>query len=249
MKTITSLTNEDIKIVTALHHAKYRHMHQQFIAEGIRTISTLLQANIKLTQLYVTDEMLTQALDLVDSALITKVTTGIMKKMSTASTPSGMLAVFQIPPTPTIEQLNAGIVLAQIADPGNMGTLIRSCIAMNIKTVVVVEGVDPWSPKVIQSTAGTIGYVDIFELTWQELLQNKRQLKLCALVVSGGKQPEQLELTNSLLVVGNEAQGIPDDWIKDCDTHMTIPMPGQAESLNAAVAGSIAIYLAFVHKK
>lgn len=249
MKVITSVTNEEIKAVTSLQHAKYRQANQHFIAEGLRTVSTLLQSGIKLYQLYVQDEMLTKALELVDSDSITKVSSAVMNKMSTATTPSGILGVFVMPPEPSPDRLSSGIVLAQISDPGNMGTLIRSCVAMNVKTIVIVEGVDPWSPKVVQATAGTIGYVDIFQLSWQKLQKNKRDLKLCALVVSEGKQPEQLDLTHVLLVVGNEAQGIPAEWIKECDIRMTIPMPGQAESLNAAIAGSIALYLAFVRKK
>jgi TrmH family RNA methyltransferase len=248
MKEITSVANEEIKSVTALQQAKYRQEKKQFIAEGIRTIQTLLESGLSLDMLYVLDDkkIMTHVQKLVDNQYITKVSSTVMNKISTAATPSGIVAVFKIPSAPSLEQLNKGLILAHIADPGNMGTLIRSCVAMNITTVVAIEGVDPWNPKVIQATAGTIGYVDLFQLSWQEILRYKHNLKLCALVVSGGQKPEQLTLDNSLLIVGSEAHGIPPAWLEQCDLRMTIPMPGKAESLNAAVAGSIALYLAFV---
>ncbi len=165
-----------------------------------------------------------------------------MEKMSTTKTPSGYLAVFTIPPKPqpTFER---GIVLANITDPGNMGTLIRSATAMNVKTVVIVDGVDPWSPKVVQASAGTVGSVALLECSWQELLTYKQDKQLCAFVVKNGKTPQELELNDMLLVIGNEAHGISNDWLNDCEFTCTLPMPGNTESLNAAVAGSIALYL------
>jgi TrmH family RNA methyltransferase len=129
-----------------------------------------------------------------------------------------------------------------------MGTLIRSAIAMGIKSVVIVEGTDPWSPKVIQASAGTIIQANVFQIGWDQLIKNKKNLKLCALVVKGGKKPNQIDFKDILLVVGNEANGIPDNWLSKCEEKMTLPMPGNTESLNAAIAGSIALYLAFAKK-
>jgi TrmH family RNA methyltransferase len=143
-----------------------------------------------------------------------------------------------------LDQLTTGIVLAQISDPGNMGTLIRTAAAMNKKTVVCVETVDPWNPKVVQATAGALGSVSLFCMTWDELLRSKKNIPLCALVAQDGKMPDTINLKDALIVVGNEGAGIPDAWIAQCDEKITLPMPGKCESLNAAVAGSIALYLA-----
>ena len=63
--------------------------------------------------------------------------------------------------------------------------------------------------------------------------------------LKGGKKPQDLDFSKSLLVVGNEANGIQKEWLRDVDDFMTIPMPGETESLNAAVAGSLGLYLAF----
>ena len=168
-----------------------------------------------------------------------------MKKVSTTHTPSGILGVFTIPDEPAQDTLTPGLVLAKISDPGNMGTLIRTAAACNLKSVVLIEGCDPWSPKVLQAAVGTNATLQIFRWSWEELLQRKRELKLYGLVVRDGKPPLTLEASQALLVIGNEARGIEKEWLKDCDELITLPMPGSTESLNAAVAGSIAAYLTF----
>src|SRR5204862_392081 len=127
----------------------------------------------------------------------------VMNKISITTTPSGMVAIFTIP-QPTTASLQEGLVLAQMQDPGNVGTLIRTAAALKKRTVICIEGVEPWSPKVVQASAGTIAMVDILQLSWQELLQQKQELSLCALVVQGGKSPRELTLSNTLLVVGSE---------------------------------------------
>lgn len=240
MKKITSRTNPIIKDICALHAKKGRSEQGNFIAEGVRTIQTILSGSIELVQLYIVEHLP------IDTAFpkdrITLVSHEVMEKISTTKAPSGYLAVCKIPKKPHAK-LESGLVLARIADPGNMGTLIRTAAALAAPTVVIVEGADPWSPKVVNATAGTIGLVKIYEYSWHELLQKKSAITLCALVVKNGTPANKLKHKDALLVVGNEAHGIPSDWINDCDAAITIPMPGETESLNAAVAGSIALYL------
>lgn len=249
MKQITSRQNSEVKKLCALHHRDGRELSQQFIAEGLRVIQTFLEHLYPLEQLYVCTEHTTTAGLLAPQHLITQVSTDVMAKISTATTPSGLLAVFKKPTPQSLNQLSAGIVLAQISDPGNMGTLLRTTAAMGFKTAVIIEGCDPWSQKVIQASAGTLAGITIFQCSWQELITHKKSsLKLCALVIANGQNPDEIPDTNVLLVVGNEAQGLPQDWIAQCELRMTIPMPGKTESLNAAVAGSIALYLVATRK-
>lgn len=243
-KKIDSVANPIIKRVVQLQSPKHRAQLQEFIAEGFRTISTLITTGSKLVTLFVNEEFLYDAEQIAPQKSIIMVSPAIMAKISTSKTPSGLLATFCIPPQPSFDMLGTGIVLTQISDPGNMGTLIRTAAAMNKKTIVCVESVDPWNPKVVQATAGAIGSVNIFCINWDELLLNKKNLSLCALVAINGKNPDNVNLQNSLIIVGNEAHGIPAQWIAACDTQITLPMPGKFESLNAAVAGSIALYLA-----
>jgi len=244
LKTIISRQNPEIISVAKLANAKEREKQQKFIAEGLRTCSALVQSSIKLAQLYVTEAMLEEAKKITTERFITVIDKPVMEKISISSSPSGMVGVFHIPPTPEPKTVQPGLVLASISDPGNMGTLIRTAAALNIKSVVIVEGVDIWNPKVIQATAGTIGNVSLFQWSWDELIRYKGSKKLYPLVISGGKNPSN-HYNDGFLVVGSEAHGIPQKWLNNCNDRLTIPMPGNTESLNAAVAGSIALYLVY----
>jgi TrmH family RNA methyltransferase len=243
MKVITSRQNPTIKELIKLHHQKYRYQQQRFIAEGLRTCTTLMQSRVSLIQLYVIEKMISFARTIAPTEKITLVSDEVLHKISQTETPSGILGVFALPQSPSLQTLSEGIVLTRMTDPGNVGTLIRTAAALAKKTVVLVEGVDPWSFKVVQSSAGTIGLVDIFHISWQTLVSHKKDLKLFGLVVQGGKLIKDIHSKkNVLLVVGSEAHGIPEQWLSDCDELITLPMPGNVESLNAAVAGSIALY-------
>lgn len=246
MKTITSPSNPAIKTVRSLHTKKGRKTHKQFIAQGERTVTTILNAGLIPDALYLTQEWISQFSSLVSPDIITLIPSTIALTISTETTASGVIAVFPIPYPPSPENLaSTGLVLAQIQDPGNMGTLLRTAAAMNQRSIVIVEGVDPWSPKVVQATAGTIALLSIFQWSWNDLIAHKGDRSLCALVVDGGKKPENTSIHTSFLVVGNEANGIPAAWLEQCDYRVTLPMPGNTESLNAAVAGSIALYTAY----
>jgi len=244
MKQIQSLTNHLVKEVVKLHTAKHRKDLGKFIAEGVRCSSALAESGAKLLTLFATERMIETAQTIATADKIFAVSDAVMQKMSTSNSPSGLLGVFEIPMPPPLVDLSVGLVLARVADPGNMGTLIRSAVAMGKSTIVVIEGADPWGPKVVQASAGAIGNANIFELSWQELLAITSRPPLCALVIEGGQKPSDIELQKALLVVGSEAHGIPPEWIHSCDTHLTLPMKSGVSSLNAAVAGSIALYLA-----
>lgn len=242
MKTIISRQNPEIKAIDKLKNAKDRSEQGRFIAEGLRTIETLM-TKYKPIQVYATETYYATHAMPISNDRLTLVPDAVMEKISTTNSPAGILAVFALPENPT-KPLSSGLVLARITNPGNMGTLIRSAAAMGKKSVVVVEGTDIWSPKVVQATAGALALVDIYELSWHELLRQKGTIQLCALVVKGGIVPEQLKLQPALIVVGNEAEGLPTEWSDSCELKCTLSMPGNTESLNAAIAGSIVLYLA-----
>jgi TrmH family RNA methyltransferase len=238
-----TLTAQMIKDIRALQTVKGRKASGLFLAEGIRTILTFIEAGHMPVELYIEDKKPYLVSQIPSHVPFDRVSESHMESISASTTPSGILAIFKLPAEPDASQLSAGLVLAQVSDPGNMGTLIRSAAAFGYKSIVVVEGCDPYSPKVVQSTAGSLAHVDLFRWTWNELFENKKDLSLCALVARDGKTPEELDLKKSLLVVGNEAHGIPGGWLEDCDTHLTLPMAGNVESLNAAIAGSIALFI------
>lgn len=239
---ITSTQNPIIKLVKKLGQAKHRKSEQLFVAEGLRTIETFLSNKTECLHLLSTESVLTEAQRITSDQIIEPISPSLLKSISSAQTPSGLLGIFKIPQSPNLDTLTAGCVLAQIQDPGNMGTLIRTTAAMGFKSIVCIESCDPWSPKVVQATAGTIATLNLFQCSWNELYKLKERPSLNALVVQGGSEPSVIN-KNSLIVVGNEANGIPDEWVAQCEQTTTLPMPGNTESLNAAVAGSIALYL------
>lgn len=249
LRHITSRLNPLIKHVLTLHAAKGRKQEGQCIVEGLRACTTAIQYGWKPEYVFLSPAANDQHGHLFEESKILLVEPHIMEKISTTTTPSGILCVFPIPTTPSYALLSPGIVLHTISDPGNMGTLIRTAATVGAKTVVIIEGADVWSPKVIQASAGMLACVNIFCITWQELLKHKKNLTLSTLTPSNGKNPSELS-AQTLLVVGNEAHGIPVLHLRDADQQITLPMPGKTESLNAAIAGSIALYELFVkHKK
>lgn len=246
---ITSTAHSLIKQRRKLHDKKGRQSQGLCVAEGLRTCKTLLASPLVLEELFVVSALQEEAERLAPEGTIVVVNDMVMKKLSNAATPSGILATFRIPLAPDPAELGSGIVLTHMSDPGNMGTLIRTCAALARPSLVCIEGVDPWSPKVIQASAGTIGYVTLFEWKWSELVQHCREksVALSALVVTGGAMLQAVSVQDPhLFVIGSEAHGIPAAYLEDCAQQITLPMPGATESLNAAIAGSIALYLQYL---
>lgn len=245
---ISSIQNETIKQIVTLHNAFYRKKYQQFIAQGYTTCLTLIQCGYQLHEIYITEQKYTQYEKQFINQPVTVVSDKVMNKISTTATPSGIVAIFSIPDT-TYTPTSNSLVLYNIQDPGNMGTLIRSAAAMGVENIFIIEGTDPYSPKVIQATSGTIGYVTIATVDWQTFLQQHSSINLCALVVKNGVCPQELDLSQSILIIGNEGSGLPINVIENCKQLLTIQMPGNTESLNASIAGSIALYLKYTISK
>src|SRR5437660_797340 len=124
MKKISSLDNQLIKDLAKLSLSKERKKQNKFIAEGLRICSTIIDAGFKPIDCLVTEEHYKQMLSLVPESAIAIVSDLVMKKISSATTPSGIICTFALPEAPDPKLLGLGLVLAQIADPGNMGTLI-----------------------------------------------------------------------------------------------------------------------------
>lgn len=248
IKKITSPDNALVKKALKFKNPRNREQLNRCLVEGSRAVETFLHSSYKLNRVYVTDKTLTWAQDNCPEQSIVLITDQIMQKISSTVSPSGIVGMFDIPEPRPLSELRSGIVLANLQDPGNVGTLIRTATALN-KTIILIEGVNPYNQKVIQSTAGTLANAHLFCTSWEELVKHKKNLTLSALVVEGGKPIQtivhsKLDLPQErLLVVGNEAHGLPAEWQQQCDELITLPMPGNTESLNAAVAGSIALYM------
>lgn len=240
MKYISSVHNEHIKHAINLATKSYRYEHQQFLVEGSRACLQILE-KYQPVVIYMTEKYYKHHILAAYEEYIVCLADHVMDKICTSKHPSGICIIFTIPTPQALPTKGNGLVLLEISDPGNLGTLLRTAAAMNVTQIILVGGTDPYGPKVIQSTAGCITNLTLYSCTFEQLtMQN---LPLCALVAHHGKHPQAINLHNKFLVVGNEAHGLSPEHIAICQDKMTIPMPGKAESLNAAVAGSIGLYL------
>jgi len=242
MKTISSLQNPEIKHIHSLQKkASYRYKHQQFVGEGVRTCFALMEHQI-VEQIYLTQELFGQYQGKLPEDLCTIVDSKIMPKVSSLETASGFLALFQIPCHMDMFVPHS-LALINLSTPGNTGTLIRTATAMNMKSVIIVEGVDPYNPKSVQASAGTIGQIPIFKVSQEEFIEQTENIATTALVVDEGSNPKEVNFSDSILLIGNEAHGLTQKIIDKAEHKVTLPMPGDTESLNAAVAGSIGLYI------
>ena len=138
------------------------------------------------------------------------------------------------------------LVLEEVSDPGNAGTLIRSAESFGISGVVLVGGVDPYNPKSVRASAGSLFRVPFAQAEdSQSVLRNlSNSGYLCwAAVPEGGVSPEALTKDSPIAVVlGNEPRGLNEETVKACEGRLSIPTAGLSDSLNVAVAGSIILY-------
>lgn len=238
---VSATDNPLIRSLAALHDAAGRRAAGAFLVEGRRAIDGFLSAGWTPLHLLVRDGLEAPA------GWPAVVATGerALARASAATTPSGYLAAFAIPPAAPPDAAAGGLLLAGVADPGNLGTLIRTAAAFAIPQVLCAGGADPYGPKAVQASAGALAAVRVLRGDDPEALAGGAPL--CALVPRGGAAPADLPRGPRWLVVGGEADGIPPAWLERCGERLTLPMPGAAvESLNAAVAGAVAMYACFV---
>ncbi len=244
MPDITSLENSLIKHVRQLHDVRHRRTMQQCIVEGVRAISACLDSGWTPLHIFITDSH--KIPEIWKAHDVISVSERVAQKISQASSPSGFVAVFAQPSLPPIDVAAGGLILEEMSDPGNVGTLIRCAAAFALPQVLLIGGVDPFSHKVLQSTAGTFTATRVYRFENYDALPDlSAGAPCCALVVRNGQHPEQLQRCSRWLVVGSEAHGISEKLLASCQERVTLPMPGQAESLNAAMAGAIACYALF----
>lgn len=162
------------------------------------------------------------------------------------TTPHGLAAVARIPdPVPLVPASAAAfrLVLVGVADPGNAGTLLRTAEAAGATSVALTDGsVDPWSPKVVRASAGSVLRVPVRGGAAPAVLAALAGAgtRLVGTRARDGQAPDEVDLTGPVaLVLGSEAHGLPEDVVPLVDDWVSLPMQGRVESLNVAVAGSV----------
>lgn len=240
---ITSKDNEIIKNIKKLHDKKYRI--DSYIVEGIKMVKEAISEN-QLIELIAIREDFEINFDTKNIKIIT-VSSKVFDYISDVKTPQGILAVIKKKPNKQIET-NTDYILAldSLQDPGNMGTIIRTADSANINQIIINKTtVDPYSSKVIRSTMGAIYRMNIIEVenlesTLKEL--QSKSFKVITTDLKAEKSIYDINYNRTIVVIGNEANGVSQGVLEIADERVIIPMLGKTESLNASIAASIMIY-------
>jgi len=251
---IESLNSPHVARVKALigsRGVKERKAAGQFVAEGLQCAREALVSTSgpKIETLYVTNIGHSKVEELADLSACNIVTVSdeVMKEMSETITPQGILAVCTIPQTSLSSiSLNGSrrfIYLSEVQDPGNAGTILRSADAFAMDAVFTSPGsVDMYSPKVVRSTAGSLWHIPVFESVTIAEIQTMG-VKAFSLGAEGSKNLNEFQMSgDTLAVFGNEARGLSTGQNVESIDVVSIPMPGNAESLNLSAAASIVMY-------
>jgi len=236
------ITKNTIKQIAALRQQKFRKELGLFVVEGRKMVEELLHSNFKTESLYATEAFLNDYPSFTSAEIVSEMQ---MEQMSGQDTPPGILAVVRIPEQGEVEP-KSRLVLALdgIANPGNMGTLIRTAEWFGISDVVCSNDcVELWNPKVVQATMGSLFRVKVWKTNLATFLtKSKSQGKaIYGALLDGENLFGMKERPEGILVIGSESHGIRTE-VLPCITHpITIPRVGgsMTESLNAAVAGAI----------
>ena len=238
------ITKSIIKQIASLRQQKFRKELGLFVVEGRKMVEELLRSDFETARLYATETFLNTYPSLADAEVVSEIQ---MEQMSGQDTPPGILAVARMPKQGDIK-ISSRYVLALdgIANPGNMGTLIRTAEWFGIRDVVCsMDCVELWNPKTVQATMGSLFRVKVWKVDLSEyLLQVKAEgTAIYGALLEGENLFQMKEKANGVIVIGSESHGIRAE-VLPCITHpVTIPrVEGSAtESLNAAVAGGIII--------
>ena len=237
------LSKTIVKYIQSLAHKKLRDEQGVFIAEGPKVVSDLLHSGkVKCKTVYGLPGWLDENAVLLKNFAADKIeiTESDLEKISLLQTPNKVVAVFYKKADKLSDLTNNfSLMLDEIQDPGNMGTIIRTADWFGIKNIICSnECVDHYNPKVVQASMGSIARVNIIYNDLEEFLKNTAGIKMYAATLSG-KDVSSLKIKEGIILIGNESKGVSEKLLKHVAGQITIPKKGEAESLNAAVACGI----------
>lgn len=277
MEIISSKDNKKIKYIRSLlEKGNIRKKNRQFVVEGIKLVDEALEYG-KVLEIVLAESLYKEIIsgDLSKNVLLAEngknitnyvkktnstvvVSDAVFKTVSETISPQGAAAVVEMPEYGLLEKdfLNQAynkngkiklLILEDTADPGNLGTIMRTAEAAGVTGVIMSKGtVDIFNPKVVRSTMGSIfrlpfAYVEDLKETIKEL--KTQGISFYATHLKGEKSYKAIKYSDrSAILIGNEARGLSDEVADLADTYVLIPMQGKVESLNAAVAAALMMY-------
>lgn len=238
-----------IKYIQSLQHKKFRDEEGLFVAEGPKLVKELLEGNVfSCRNIYALPEWIGQADDSLKNSFGSKmepIKDFELEKISSLSKANLVLAVFEKKKATDAPVFTNKItlVLDDIQDPGNLGTIIRIADWFGIENIICsLQTADMYNPKVVQSTMASLQRVNLVYTNVEAWLQQQAGIKKYAAALNGEPLKNFSSLKEAILIIGNESKGISDAIMKLADKKITIPRIGEAESLNAAVATGIILY-------
>jgi TrmH family RNA methyltransferase len=258
---LTSATSDRVKAVRALHSRSGRRKAARFLVEGPQAVRSALDAGVVIHDLFVDDDAGVAHAGLVADARaqgvrVTEASPGVLAAMGETEHPQGVLAVCALLPAVDLDVLMARpgpvVVLEALADPGNVGTVIRTADAAGAAGVVLTPGsADVHNGKVVRATAGSLFHLPVRpDTTLDDVVTAARAAGRPVAVTAGQGAEDLFEAAGSGRVgvrtcwlVGAEAHGATPAALAAADLTVRIPMTGRAESLNAAVASAVVLYV------
>lgn len=240
METITSLDNPKIKKITKLKNKKYRDKEKLFIIETPNLIKEAIKNN-QLLEVYLTEDI---DINIPSNIPITYISDKVMKSITNLNTPSKILGISSFLEEKKLD--NRILILDGIQDPGNMGTIIRSAVAFNIKTIIISNDCcDIYNDKVVRATEGNIYKINILrkDLSLYVPFLKKEGYYIYGTDVSNGTSLKKIKPYEKMgVIIGSEGHGIRLSLKNYINSNIYIPIYNDIESLNAAVAASIIMY-------
>lgn len=256
---ITSTSNAQMKQIAALlKKSKERKEQKAFVIEGRKMFEEICTDKSRLVKAYFSESYAKEAYPKgLPEFPCEVVADKVFEAVAETVTPQGVLAIVKMPEYSLAEMVESAgtlVLLEDLRDPGNLGTIIRTAEAAGVSGVILSkESVDVYNPKVIRSTMGAVYrvpflYVEDFKETLQVLKES--QVRLLAAHLKGTKTFEKADYSGKVgILIGNEANGLTEETAEMAEEKVLIPMAGSVESLNAAVAAALLMYEAFRKQK
>jgi len=252
---ITSVNNERVKLWSSLLEKKHRDRHKKFIIEGIHLLKEAIKGKYEIeaicydTARGIPAEIKELISELPEATKWYEATDVIIKKCTDTDTPPpifGVVKKFSVEHADVISKDSLIVALDGVRDPGNVGTIIRSCDAVGASAVILGKGcVDVYNPKTVRSTMGSLFHIPIIELDLLELLPLLKE-KGVHVIGTSLQATEHCFNFNwrepACIVMGSEGEGLSAPVEAEVNKTVIIPMQGKSESLNVAMATTIMLY-------
>jgi TrmH family RNA methyltransferase len=233
------ISKAQVKHIQSLQDKKYRIEHQQFLVEGHKMVRELLCSSFSIVEIVCLPEWFDEHQQLLKNVSFQLVREDVLQRCSNLKTANQVLAIVNLP-NPSFQVHCPALLLDDIQDPGNVGSIIRIADWYAIPAIYYSAATaDPYSAKVVQATMGSVFRVQLIEANLHDLLLSNKSIVSYAAVLGGTAMSSLPKVKESFILLGNESQGIHPSLSSLCTHALTIPKRGSAESLNVAVASGI----------